>query len=145
MTDLQTALGDLVPEAAVRELVEHVAAHHPVAAERTADYVSLRPGAGGPIAAFVHRTYVDVAQPPAIAAAKAAGVPGARLDEKTPATTYVRVPLAAVNLPGVLIMVKEALVWRSSMTDTTDRDRSRLATTQAPTCSICGLAHAGEC
>lgn len=145
MTELTTALDDLAPEPALRHLVEQIAARRPVAAERTADYVSLRPGGGGPIGAFVHRTYVDVAQPPAVAAAKAAGVPGATLDEKTPATTYVRVPSAAVSLPTVLTMVGEALAWRSSMPDTSGRDRSLAAGPYAIPCSICSLVHAGEC
>lgn len=145
MTDLKAALDDLAPEAAVRALVEQVAAQRSVAPERIADYVSLRPSGGGPIAAFVHRTFVDVAQPPAVAAGKAADVPGATLDEKTPATTYVRVPLAAVDLPGVLTMVKEALVWRSSMPDTTGRDRLQQIPAHAQACSVCTLVHAGEC
>ena len=145
MTVLKAALDDLAPEAAVRALVEKVAAQRSVAPERMADYVSLRPGGGGPIAAFVHRTYVDVAQPPGVAAGKAAGVPGATLNEKTPATTYVRVPLGVVDLPGVLTMMKEALVWRSSMPDTTDKNRSQQIPAHAQACSVCSLVHAGEC
>jgi hypothetical protein len=145
MTNLNAALDALAPEPAVRTLVEQVAAQRSVAPERMADYISLRPGGGGPIAAFVHRTYVDVAQPPAVAAGKAAGVPGATLDEKTPATTYVRVPLASVHLSGVLTMVKEALAWRSSMPDTAGRDRSQQVPVHASACSVCNLVHAGEC
>ena len=44
MTVLKAALDDLAPEAAVRALVEKVAAQRSVAPERMADYVSLRPG-----------------------------------------------------------------------------------------------------
>ena len=145
MTDLKAALDDLAPEPAVRALVEQVAGQRSVAPERMADYVSIRPGGGGPIAAFVHRTYVDVAQPPAVAVGKAASVPGTTLDEKTPATTFLRIPLVSVHLPDVLTLVKEALAWRSSMPDTTGRDRSQQIPVHAQTCSVCSLVHAGEC
>lgn len=145
MTELTAALDDLAPEPGVRTLVEAVAAKRSVAAERVAAYVSLRPGIGGPIAAFVHRAYIDVAQPPPVAPIKAAEIPGATLIEKTPATTYVHVPLAAVGLPGVLTMVQEALQWRSTMPDTTGVDASRRISTSSQPCSVCGLAHAGEC
>lgn len=128
----------------MRALVLRVAAQESVYAERQASYVSLRPGSGGPIAAFVDRVFVDIAQPPGLAAAKASGLPGATLVEDTPARTFVRLIGEGAQLPAAVTLVKGALAWRATMPDNRS-DGPGNGVIATPTCPDCCLQHAGEC
>lgn len=144
MPDLETLLDDLGALPALRALALQVASERPVYAERQSGYVSLRPASGGPIAAFINRSYVDIAHAPALAPLKAADLPGAQLIEDTPATTFVRLSDEAAQAPAPVLVVKEALAWRASMPDT----RSEAATSAylaVAQCPRCHLHHAGEC
>ncbi len=148
MIDLAALLEDLGAQAEVRAFVEDLAARRPVAPERQSDYVSLRPGSGGPIAVYVHKAYLSVAQPPAVAELKAAQVPGARTNDGTTATTYVELTVKSlVQAPqSVLTLCSEALEWRSTMLDTSGTSGIVGGRAErARTCPECGLQHGGEC
>lgn len=147
MPELVSLLDELDPHDVVRALVVDVAARHAVSPDRQSDYVSLRPGGGGPIAVYVHRGLVSIALQPATAAAKAVHVPGATLDPKTPATTYLEVPSSAFAgaEESLLTLCGEALAWRATMADTSDRDVARDGALALPTCPTCGTRHPGEC
>lgn len=144
--DLASLLDALDPDAVVRSLVDDLAERHRVAPDRQSDYVSLRPGGGGPIAVYVHRGLVSIALPPPTAAAKAVHVPGAALNPKTPATTYLEVPSASIAAArgSVMTLCGEALVWRSTMADTRGREAAGHAVDH-PVCAVCGTQHPGEC
>lgn len=96
-----------------------------VTPDRLSEYVSLRSGSGGPIAVYVRNAFVSIACRPAQASMAQSQVPGSYLREKTSATTDLVVPsdvLEAHHL-SVLTLAEQALDWRSSMPDTTGRDR----------------------
>lgn len=139
MTDLTDALDDLAPVAGVRQYAEQLATLRGVAAERQSDYVSLRPSSGGPIAVFVHRSSVSIARDPSLAFAAAQHLPGAVLQHKTPATTYLHVDadVLAQHQQAALTLGSQALDWRSTMPDTTSTGATAIS--GPPSCPVCHM------
>ncbi|MGY1690357.1 hypothetical protein [Geodermatophilus sp. SYSU D01105] len=150
MSTLHDHLDDLAPSPAVRALASDLAAWTTVESDRQAQYVSLRPSTDSAVALYAHKTWVSIALPPERAPEVVGDVPGATLDEKTPATTYLHVDadLLADRYDVVLAIAKEAMDWRvhgpRSSVGTGSAKKGEQARDVCPTCRM-ELLPSGAC
>lgn len=116
MTTLPEHLDDLDPTPEVRALATDLAGWTTVESDRQAQYVSLRPSTESAVAVYLHRTWVSIALPPERALQVASDVPGATLDKKTPATTYLHVDADSLGIRYAVVLgiAKEAMSWRAT-------------------------------
>lgn len=116
MSTLQDHLDDLAPAAPVRTLATELAKRTAVESDRQEQYVSLRPSMEGAVAVYLHRTRISIALPPERAPEVVGHLPGATLNSKTPATTYLDVPsdVLATNPQAILHLAADAVAWRTS-------------------------------
>lgn len=115
LTALAALLNNLQPVPPVRALIDDLARRRPVAPDRRASYVSLRPTLGFPIAVYVHRNRISVAITPPSADAAASRFTGAVIIRATPATSYVVVTVASLQDHEAIAMelALAALQWRA--------------------------------
>lgn len=116
MNVLQQHLDDLAPTTSVQRLATDLASRSAIESDRQGPYVSLRPSMEGAVAVYLHRTWISIALAPERALAVIGQLPGATLDKKTPATTYVHISdQVLADQYGVALQVAvEAVVWRST-------------------------------
>jgi hypothetical protein len=116
MSTLHEHLDDLDPTPPVRVLATALTAQTAVESDRQEQYVSLRPSMEGAVAVHLHRTRASIALEPARAAEVVGQLPGATLNPKTPATTYVDVPdhVLAEKPATFLEIAAEAVAWRAA-------------------------------
>jgi hypothetical protein len=116
MSTLQEHLDDLDPTPAVRTFASALAGRTAVESDRQAHYVSLRPSMEGAVAVYLNRTWISIALSPERAAELDGTVPGASLDKKTAATTYLRAgdDVLAGQHDVLLGIAEEAVAWRAN-------------------------------
>lgn len=116
MSTLQEHLDDLDPSPPIRTLAVELAKRTAVESNRQEQYVSLRPSMEGAVALYLHRQRISIALPPERAPEVVGQLPGATLNHKTPATTYLDVPdhLLGEQPGAVLDLAEEAVAWRAT-------------------------------
>ncbi|MGY1640852.1 hypothetical protein ACI782_06915 [Geodermatophilus sp. SYSU D00703] len=116
MSTLHDHLDDLDPAPPVRALATDLAGWTSVESDRQAQYVSLRPSTENAVAVYAHKTWISIALSPERALQVVGEVPGATLDNKTPATTYLHVAADSLGdrYAVVLGIAKEAMGWRAT-------------------------------
>ncbi len=142
MTTLHEHLDDLDPTPAVRTLAIDLAGWTTVGSDRQAQYVSLRPSTDTAVAVYAQKTWVSIALPPERATQVVGDVPGATLDRKTPATTYLHVDADPLDdrYDVVLCITKEAMSWRAHGSTSSVGAGSAKTGAQAPKiCPTCRM------
>lgn len=82
----------LNPADAVRRFVRDLEGKRPLTATVAAQYVKLRPAAGGRVAVYVHRRRVSLGLEPTAASAAERALPGIKVEPRNATTWYVVVP-----------------------------------------------------
>ena len=150
MNTLQQHLEELCPAAAIERLATDLARHSAIESDRRGPYVSLRPSMEGAVAVYLHRTWISIAMAPERAMAIISQLPGATLDKKTPATTYVHLSdtVLAEHYATALQIAGEAVVRRSTgpLSSAGDRVAKRVSKPSG-TCPVCRyeLLPSGRC
>jgi hypothetical protein len=113
---LQQHLEDLAPTARIEQLATDLAGRSAIESDRQAQYVSLRPSMEGAVAVYLHKNWVSLALPPERALEVIGQLPGATLDKKTPATTYVHISdeVLEERYDVAVQVAGEAVSWRAT-------------------------------
>ena len=116
MNVLQQHLDDLGPTTSIKRLAMELSQHSAIESDRQGPYVSLRPSMEGAVAVYLHRTWISIALAPERALEIISQFPGATLDKKTPATTYVHLADTVLTeyFATALQVAGEAVLWRST-------------------------------
>ena len=135
-----------------RTFVLELAAARNVESGRRSNYVSLRPTVDGAIAVYAHASKISIALAPERAASVPHELPGAELQLKTPATTYLQVEEQTLqaSYAEVLALATEAVDWRATGPKMTAADgRHAVAIKPVEYCPTCHTQLAvngtGEC
>ena len=150
MAELTEQLTDLRASSSVALFVQRLAAVRNVAADRRANYLSLRPDPVGAIAVYAHAGHVSIAVEPAKAKGLRTQEPFREQILKTPATTYVVVSEAdlLVHDEAVVAVALESVDWRATgPASTLGKGGGRSASEEQDTCPNCWtlISPAGGC
>lgn len=142
MSRLTEHLEDLAPSDVISRFVLALAERRNVESDRRNVYLSLRPSLDGAIAVYVHREFVSIALDPDAATNAQRSHPSARMQRKTPATTYAVISSddLAATFDTVVELAAGAVDWRASGPKwSVGSDKTGLGRREPDICPDCNL------